>query len=84
MTARSLYKDGLKRFVAGDVDGALALFQDAAGRDSRYAPVHRGLGMAYEKRGDRRRAARAFETYLKLAPDADDAASIRARLEKLR
>jgi hypothetical protein len=82
-TARSLTKAGLQKFVAGDVGGAIALFDRARAKDSGYAPAYRGLGMAYEKRGDRSRAKRAFQTYLKLAPKASDAASIRARMEKL-
>ncbi len=82
-TARSLYKQGLQRFVAGDVGGAIELFNKSKAKDSGYAPAYRGLGMAYEKRGDRSRARRAFETYLKLAPRAGDAAQIQARLERL-
>ncbi len=82
-SARSLYKDGLGKFVAGDTRGAISRFQDAVKRDPRYAPAHRGLGMAYERTGDRSRAARSFRTYLALAPDAADAAQIRARLGKL-
>jgi hypothetical protein len=40
--------------------------------------------MAYEKRGDRKRAARSFAKYLDLAPDAADAAAITKRMERLR
>ncbi|MCB9562409.1 MAG: tetratricopeptide repeat protein [Kofleriaceae bacterium] len=82
-SARTLYKDGLQRFVAGEVDEALALFRDAIARDRGYAPAWRGQGMAYERKGDRSKAARAYRTYLELAPDAGDAAAITARLEKL-
>ena len=83
-TAKSLYKDGLQKFVAGDVDAAVKLFEASLDKSKGYAPAYRGLGMAYERRGDRRRAIRAFETYLRLAPRASDAASIQARLDKLR
>ncbi|HUQ01285.1 MAG TPA: protein kinase [Kofleriaceae bacterium] len=82
-SARALYKDGLGRYVAGDTGGAIDRFQDALARDPRYAPAHRGLGMAYEKKGDRSRAARSFKKYLELAPQASDAVQIRARLAKL-
>jgi serine/threonine protein kinase len=82
-SARALYKDGLGRFVAGDTGGAIGRFQDALARDPRYAPAHRGLGMAYERKGDRTRAARSFRKYLELAPSASDAAQIRQRLAKL-
>lgn len=83
-TAKSLYKEGLQRFVAGDTDVAIKLFDQARAKDSRYAPAYRGLGMAYERKGDKKRAVRAFDTYLRLAPSASDAASIRERLERLR
>jgi serine/threonine-protein kinase len=82
-SARALYKDGLGRFVAGDTGGAIGRFQDALARDPRYAPAHRGLGMAYERKGDRTRAARSFRKYLELAPTASDADQIRQRLAKL-
>jgi serine/threonine-protein kinase len=83
-TAKSLYKEGLRTFVSGDIDGAIALFDKAKAKDSHYAPTYRGLGMAYVKRGDKKRAARAFSTYLDLAPNASDAAKIRQQLESLR
>jgi hypothetical protein len=83
-TAKSLYKEGLQKFVSGDSAGAISLFDQARAKDGKYAPAYRGLGMAYEKKGDAHRAARAFETYLQLAPNASDAASIRDRLEKLK
>lgn len=82
-SARALYKDGLGKFVAGDTGAAISRFQAALDRDPRYAPAHRGLGMAYERKGERSRAARSFRRYLELAPDAADAAQIRARLAKL-
>jgi len=83
-TAKTLYREGLQKFVGGDTSGALKLFDQARAKDSGYAPVYRGLGMAYERQGDRSRARRAFETYLRLAPDAADATQIRARLDNLR
>ena len=69
--------------MSGDTAGAISFFDQARAKDSHYAPAYRGLGMAYEKRGDAHHAVRAFETYLQLAPDASDAASIKARMEKL-
>lgn len=82
-SARALYKDGLGRYVAGDTGGAIDRFRAALARDPRYAPAHRGLGMAYERKGDRTSAARSFRKYLALAPTASDADQIRARLAKL-
>jgi len=82
--AATLSQAGLKKVMAGDANGAIASFQAALRADRSYAPAQRGLGLAYEKKGDKASAARAFRAYLALAPNARDAAQIRARLEKLK
>ena len=82
--AAALSQAGLKKVMGGDANGAIASFQAALRADRSYAPAQRGLGLAYEKRGDKARAARAFREYLALAPNARDAAQIRARLENLK
>jgi eukaryotic-like serine/threonine-protein kinase len=82
--ARSLYKEGIRQFAAGDTDAAIVRFHEALSRQSSYAPAYRGLGMAYERRGDRARARKAFRSYLQLAPRAPDAVQIQARLDQLR
>lgn len=81
--AAALSQQAMQRFMSGDNRGAIESFQAALKEDRSYAPAHRGLGLAYEKSGDRTRAARAFRSYLGLAPNARDAAQIRTRLEKL-
>jgi len=48
------------------------------------ALAYRYLGALYNDRGDDPRAAHALEAYLRLAPDAPDAAHVRAILEGLR
>lgn len=48
------------------------------------ALAYRYLGALYNERGDDARAAAALETYLRLAPDARDAAQVRAILEELK
>lgn len=82
--AAALSQAGLKKVMGGDANGAIASFQAALRADRSYAPAQRGLGLAYEKKGDKARAARAFREYLALAPNARDAVQIRARLEKLK
>lgn len=82
--AAALSQAGLKKVMSGDANGAIASFQAALRADRSHAPAQRGLGLAYEKKGDKVRAARAFREYLALAPNARDAAQIRARLEKLK
>jgi Tfp pilus assembly protein PilF len=48
------------------------------------ALAHRYLGALYVERGDDTRAAAALEEYLRLAPDAADAAQVRAVLSGLK
>jgi predicted Zn-dependent protease len=48
------------------------------------ALAYRYLGALYNERGDDPRAAAALETYLRLAPDARDAAQVRAILADLK
>ena len=82
-TAKSLYKQGLQDFVAGDSAKAIDRFHQALAKDPSYAPAYRGMGMAYERAGDRAHAAAAYKKYLALDPGAADAAQIQARLEGL-
>jgi regulator of sirC expression with transglutaminase-like and TPR domain len=48
------------------------------------AAPHKGLGLVYERQGNRSRAASEYRRYLRKAPRAGDAAAIRARIDKLR
>jgi serine/threonine protein kinase len=82
-SAGDLVKAGTKLFVAGKPREALASFEQAKTRSPGFAPAYRGIGMAKSQLGDKRGAAAAFRKYLELAPSAGDAASIKARLEKL-
>ena len=56
-------------------------------RRSRKRPTdpigYRGLGLAYELKGDTAAAIRALRKYLKLAPDAADRSIISRRIERL-
>jgi serine/threonine protein kinase len=79
----ALVKAGSKLYVAGKAREALASFEQARDRAPGFAPAYRGIGMAKLQLGDKRGAAAAFRKYLQLAPKANDAASIKARLEKL-
>jgi len=79
-----LYREGARLYVAGRFDEARRKFQAALAASPRFAPAHRGLGLIYERSGDAAQAARSFQSYLRLAPGAADAAAIRARLGRLR
>jgi regulator of sirC expression with transglutaminase-like and TPR domain len=81
--ARELYNRGVRSFVEGKTTDARRAFRDAIRLDPGYAPAHRGLGLAYERSGEKRAAVKELEKYLRLAPGARDAASVRKRIERL-
>jgi hypothetical protein len=81
--AEASYRAGLQAFARGDTGSALTSLKSAANENPRFAPTYRGLGLVYEKMGDRGQAARAYRRYLQLAPNAGDAEVIRGRLERL-
>jgi len=76
-------KQALMAYVKGDSGGALSLLQKAKAAKPGYAPTYRVLGKVYQKQGNRAAAKSAFQRYLQLAPDADDAAQIREELKSL-
>jgi hypothetical protein len=77
------YKTGLQQYARGDTSGALATFRSSLATSPRYAPTWRGLGLVFEKLGDKGQARSAFRRYLLLAPAAPDADQIRDRMERL-
>jgi Flp pilus assembly protein TadD len=77
------YKTGLQQYARGDTAGALATFRSSLASNPRFAPTWRGLGLVFEKLGDKGQARSAFRRYLQLAPTADDADQIRDRMERL-
>ncbi|HKE16506.1 MAG TPA: tetratricopeptide repeat protein [Kofleriaceae bacterium] len=82
-TPDQLYRDGARLYLDGNLDDARRKFQTAVDIAPRFAPAHRGLGLVYERAGQKALAIRSWQTYLRIAPDAPDAALIRARLERL-
>jgi hypothetical protein len=81
--ASRAYSDGVKLFVAGRLGGARQKFRESLRLWPGYALPHRGLGLLHEREGDRVRAVREFEKYLRLAPRANDAAKIKERIRRL-
>lgn len=67
----------------GDVDAAIDRFQDATEAKPGYAIPFRYLGEAYEKKGKKTQAAKAYQRYLDLYPHAEDADKIQKKIEKL-
>ena len=67
----------------GDVDAAIDRFQDATEAKPGYALPFRCLGEAYEKKGKKKPAVKAYQRYLDLYPHAEDGDKIRKKIEKL-
>ena len=76
--ARDAYDAGTRALAAGDTAAARAAFERA---HTIYPPLpepHRELGLMHLKEGDLSAMCTELATYLALAPDAPDAAHIRA------
>jgi len=67
----------------GDVDAAIDRFEDATVAKPGYAIPFFYLGEAYEKKGKKKPAVKAYQRYLDLYPHAEDAEKIRKKIEKL-
>jgi tetratricopeptide (TPR) repeat protein len=67
----------------GDLDAAIDRFLDAAEAKPGYAIPFRLLGEAYEKKGQKKPAVKAYQRYLDLYPKAEDGDKIRKKIEKL-
>jgi tetratricopeptide (TPR) repeat protein len=67
----------------GDVDAAIDRFRDATEAKPGYAIPFRYLGEAYEKKGRKKQAVKAYQRYLDLYPHAEDAEKIRKKIGKL-
>jgi serine/threonine-protein kinase len=80
----ALFREAAIAFVHGDAARSHDLYLQVLARDPARADAYRGLGLASARLGRRAEAARAFERYLQMRPDAADAARIRAELAKLR
>jgi tetratricopeptide (TPR) repeat protein len=67
----------------GDVDAAIDRFQDATEAKPGYAIPFELLGEAYEKKGQKKPAVKAYQRYLDLYPHAEDGDKVRKKIEKL-
>jgi Flp pilus assembly protein TadD len=75
-----VYKAGLQAWVFGDVKTALASYKRVLQANPTYSAAWRGVGLVYERLGDKPAARSAFLKYLQLTPGAADAQEIRGRL----
>ncbi len=67
----------------GDFDAAIDRFTDAIDAKPGFAVPFRYLGEAYEKKGQKKPAVKAYQRYLDLFPKAEDGEKIRKKIEKL-
>jgi tetratricopeptide (TPR) repeat protein len=67
----------------GDIDAAIDRFEDATEAKPGYAIPFLYLGEAYEKKGSKKKAVKAYQRYLDLYPHAEDGEKIRKKIEKL-
>jgi Tfp pilus assembly protein PilF len=67
----------------GDLDAAIARFQDAIRLKPDYAKPYLLLAGSYEKKDEKDRAVKCYQDYLKEFPKAADVKKIREKIEKL-
>src|SRR5580704_17416697 len=67
----------------GDLDAAMDRFQDAIEAKPGYAIPFRYVGEIYEKQGKKKPAVKAYQRYVDLYPNGEDADKIRKKIEKL-
>jgi tetratricopeptide (TPR) repeat protein len=67
----------------GDIDAAIDRFEDAAEAKPGYAVPFLYLGEAYEKKGKKKQAVKAYQRYVDLFPHAEDGDKVRKKIEKL-
>ena len=79
---KGAFAEGEALFRGGNVEGALAKYQEAARANPSDAKAQRQIGKCYNRLGQKDRAQPYLKKYLELAPDASDAAFVRAMIEQ--
>ncbi len=74
---------GLFYMKKGNYDAAIERFEDAARSKPNFAQPYHLLGEAYEKKGAKAEAVKAYQKYLEILPSAGDAGKIRKRIAQL-
>jgi hypothetical protein len=81
--AVALVKAAEAAFLRGDYNQTLLLCQQATVANPRYARAYTWMGATYEKRGQTALARQAYQRVLALGVSSQDAAYVRARLNRL-
>jgi len=76
------FAEGEALLRSGDVDGALAKYQEAARANPSDPKAQKMIGKCYNRLGQHDRAVPYLKKYLELSPNAPDAAFIQAQIEK--
>jgi hypothetical protein len=79
--ARQHVREGGRLAQQQRFEEAIGEFERAILLDERNAQAHRGLGISYASLGRAEEAARQYEIYLRLNPNAPDAERVRAIIE---
>ncbi len=74
---------GMFYMKKGNYDAAIERFEDAARSKPNFAQPYRLLGEAYEKKGEKAEAVKAYQKYLEILPSAEDAGKVRKRIAQL-
>ena len=74
---------GMFYMKKGNYDAAIERFEDAARSKPNFARPHLLLGEAYEKKGAKAEAVKAYQKYLEILPSAEDAGKVRKRIAQL-
>lgn len=72
-----------QRKAEADTENALKEYGLSATYDPAYPEPHKGAGLIYYKQGMKQAAKSAFEKYLMLSPDADDAGYIQQYINEM-
>jgi tetratricopeptide (TPR) repeat protein len=77
------FRGGVTDFDARDYDGAVTAFTKAA-QDSALTDAIYNRALAHDRNGEAAAAIRDYTAYLRLDPQASDAAAVRGRIDALR
>jgi Flp pilus assembly protein TadD len=79
---KALYAEGTKALNAGQFGRAIDVFNRCMAADKNFAMCYRAMGIAYAKSGNGPKAVRYYRLYLKVDPNAKDAAAVRQLLQQ--
>jgi serine/threonine protein kinase len=83
LRASDLVQAAARELIQGHLGAAADLYSQATRLDPKSEPAYRGLGLTYERLGKKPEAIRALNRALALAPNGQNAAMLRTRLQRL-